>query len=270
MKRQYRFLLIGVIAVGLVAGLSFTGGNQGGPERTLSLQAPPFVEAAEGEGPAAAPKVAAQLADEAGISAYMQTSGAIDLSLVEGEFRTIETQTSDYIIGSVPVTDYPEEFDVHVYVHTDGWILAYYMNDEATSKMADVKGDTVSTTKLETVIVIVANAAGEPAAGIQYYDFRFPNATNVLMVGEDDADGAYFTIELPSDYGYYERSWALREDNFSGLSFLIDDSAAPTDWSGFSMAYGTISSSMLLPGASHDIDVSSGYYGALVITYRVP
>lgn len=272
MKRQCRFLLIGVVALVLVAGMSFTAGNQGGPDRTLSLQAPPFVEAADGERPAAAPDVGAQLADEAGISAYMQTSSAIDLNLVRGEFRTIETETADYIIGSVAVPEHPEEFDVHVYVHTDGWILAYYMSDEVTSKMADVKAQTISSTKLETVVAMIAGTLGESVDSLKYYDFRYPNATNILMVAENDDDGTYFSIELPSDYGYSERSWAAYESHDDTPEFEIDGTQATRDWSGSHMAYGSIPSSQLLPGVSHSIviDDYGDTYGALVITYRVP
>ena len=270
MKQQYRVWLIGVVALAVIAAVAFTGGNAAGPEHTLALQPPAFVQAASEESSGTPAEIAAMLSDEAGISAYMQASGAIDLSQVEGEFRTIETQTTEYIIGSVPVPDHPEHFDTHVYVHSDGWILAYYMEDEATSKMVDVKAKTINSTKLETIVSIIAGALGEAVSDLKYYDFRYPNATNILMVAEDYENGRDFTIELPSAYAYFERSWACY-DWYSSIGFRIDGSQAPTDWAGNDMGYGAIPASSLLVDTPHTIYVDDdGNYGVLVITYRVP
>jgi len=271
-KQQHRFLLIGVVALALVAGFTLTGGKQGGPEGTLSLQAPAFVRAAEGVGPVMSAQVTTQLAAEAGISAYLQTSTSIDLGLIKDEFRTIETQTDDYIIGSVPVPDHPEHFDVHVYVHKDGWILAYYMNNEPTAKMVDVRGWTISSTKLETVISIIAGTLGEPMTGLKYYDFRYPNATHILMVAEDHNDGREFYIEMPTEYGYSERSFGLyytrRESHLWHL--YINGSRASRTWYNSQMSYGSIPASQLLPGQTHKVNLSNpgSTYGVLVITYR--
>jgi len=271
MKQQYRFWILGLVALVLVVAVAFTGGNHAGPERTLSLQAPAFVQAASEENSRMPEEVAAMLSNEAGISAYIQTSNPIDLSLVEGEFRTIETQTADYIIGSVPVPDHPEHFDTHVYVHSDGWIIAYYMNGSATSKMVDVRAQTINSTKLETVVAIIAGALGESVADLKYYDFRYPNATNILMIAEDDNNGNYFFIELPSDYAYSERSWAVFAT--SSQYIYIDGNAMTAHWysNSWDMGYGSISSSELLVGESHGVQLCNyGQYGVLVITYRAP
>jgi hypothetical protein len=269
MKRQYRVWLIGVVMLVVIVAVAFTGGNAAGPEHTLALQPPAFVRAASSETSGTPEQIAAMLSDDAGISAYIQTSGPIDLSQVEGEFRTIETQTTEYIIGSVAVPDHPEHFDVHVYVHSDGWILAYYMEDEATSKMVDVKAKTISSTKLETIVSIIAGAAGEAVSDLKYYDFRFPNATHILLVAEDEQNGSSFTIEMPPDYAYSERSFAVIGGR---QNFYINGTNATKSWHGWDMAYGEIDPSQLLPGEEYEIVVDDYWsaYGALVITYRVP
>lgn len=273
MKQQYRVWLIGVVALLVIAAVAFTGGNAAGPEHTLALQPPAFVQAASEESSGTPAEIAAMLSDEAGISAYMQASGAIDLSQVEGEFRTIETQTTEYIIGSVPVPDHPEHFDTHVYVHSDGWILAYYMEDEATSKMVDVKAKTISSTKLETVVSIIAGAAGEAVNNLKYYDFRYPNATNILFVAEEEDNGNNFTITLPSAYGYSERSWAAY-DTQDEVDFYVDENNLwnSASWTSNTLAYGYITAAQLLPDVSHTFRVEDNgddVYAVLVITYRV-
>lgn len=275
MKQQHRLWIIGIVAVLLVAVVAFTRGNPAGPEKTLALQVPAFLDSVSSTNTAAPPEVTAMLSSEAGISAYIQTADSITLSSVRGEFRTIETETADYIIGSVAVPDHPEQFDVHVYVHTDGWILSYYINTDPTGKIADVRASTVSGTKLDTILAIVAGAAGYPAINVKYYDFRYPNATHMLMVAEDQADGREFNITMPTEYGYFERSFGVYDSttySSDPWNLYINGTAATRTWYGSNMAYGSIPASQLLPGQTHLIALNSGStvaYGILVITYRV-
>ena len=99
---------------------------------SLQLQPPPFVQdAVSAEQAPAAFDIGQKLDAEAGISAYYKSPDEINLSQVKSLFRTIELETADYIIGSIPVPSNPEElFDVHVYVHKTGWILGYYLRDD--------------------------------------------------------------------------------------------------------------------------------------------
>ncbi|GIK58773.1 MAG: hypothetical protein HND44_21390 [Chloroflexi bacterium] len=209
------------------------------------------------------------LDEEAGISAWYQASGTIDLDLVRGEFRTIELDTGAYILGSVAVPNYQEAYDVHVYVHQDGWILAYYLNDEPSSKIVEVKGNTIDTTNFKNVISIVAGAAGYPVIDVSYYDFRYPNATNMLIVAENSSDGNDFTIEIPSSFAYFERSWAAAGSTAGGHYLWFDGTANPNQlYNGFNVSYGTISAAQFVPDIPHNTQVWS--YGVLVIVYRVP
>jgi hypothetical protein len=272
-KRQYSVLCIGAVALVFITAVACTyeeGG--GGSGKTMPLQNPPLVRDRDERSLREAAEGSPQLAEEAGISAYVRTSNAIDLSLVRGQFRTIEAETNDYVIGSVPVPDHPELFDVHVYVHTDGWIVAYYMADEPTSKIVDVKAQTIHSTKLETVMAIIAGALGESVARLKYCDFRYPDATDILMVAEDESDGYFFTIELPSAYAYYEHSWAAYAQRDDTPTFTIDETQAHREWWGAEMSYGCIPSSRLLPAVSHTIaiDAQRDGYGVLVITYQKP
>lgn len=125
----------------------------------FSLKAPAFVGVAEAE----MNNPALSLEDEAGISAYFQAPNTINLDDVRNEFRTIETETSTYIIGSIPVPGYNESQDAHAYVHVDGWVLAYYLADEPVSKIFDwftYDGTSINTTRLQNVLVVIAGAVG--------------------------------------------------------------------------------------------------------------
>ena len=126
-RRVVRVSVVFLLAVGLL--LVFGLVNECKPDSrqsTIALQPPPFlntVQADESDGPL---DIGTKLDEEAGISAYYKTPGAMTLSQARSAFRTIEIETNDYLIGSVAVPGYVEHFDVHVYVHKDGWILAYY------------------------------------------------------------------------------------------------------------------------------------------------
>ena len=87
----------------------------------LDLRAPQFI--AQAEPNSTDSFIGDKLDAEAGISAYYKAPDTIDLNQVAPVFRTIEISTTEYIIGSVAVPNYPEHYDVHVYVNTNGWIF---------------------------------------------------------------------------------------------------------------------------------------------------
>lgn len=236
----------------------------------IRLAAPSFVAIAnaqeEGDAPTAFPQ------DEAGISAYFHASNAINLGDVRGIYRVIEAETSDYLIGSVPPANYPERFDVHVYIHRSGWFLAYYLAADPTAKIFDWNAYTSGSipTLLENVLAVAANAAGVSYSGATYYDFRFPNANRLLLVAEDDQNGNQFQVNLPGSYAYYERSWTLKRISGNGAHLKLDDVeiGSTTDY-----ASGALAASQLLPDRYHTFIVWSDYGDAnagLALVYRVP
>jgi hypothetical protein len=213
----------------------------------------------------AAAFIGEKLDAEAGISAWVQTGLPIDLNLVRGQFRTIETDTADYIIGSVPVPNYVEHYDPHVYIHKNGWVLAYYLKTDPAAKIVDVKNETIGSDKLGSTVANLAALAGTPAQEIAYYDFRFPNATHMLMVEENDDNGKDFNIQLPTGYSYNELSFATYGPNY----IYIDDARVDTQYSSDNTGYGTFTLSQLLPGTKHTVEISY-WYGVVVIIHRVP
>ncbi len=273
-RRWIRTLSIVVVLAGLLfmPGIAAPTQPPTGAGQTLQLVAPPFVRTAYAQENPTVFDLGAYLDQEAGISAYYKSPNAITLSQVRSTFRTIETETADYIIGSVAVTSYPEHFDAHVYIHKTGWILAYYLRTDPTSKIIDTNSHALNTTNLKTVVLTVAAAAGVAVMDVTYYDFRYPNATNIVMVAEDHINGTSFTISVPSTYAYYERGWALYDD-YSSRDFYFDGTNRPNQayWDG-NTGYGTMTASQVLPDTTHTVSISyEGYsYGVLILEYQVP
>jgi hypothetical protein len=72
------------------------------------------------------------LQQEAGISAYTQIP-SVNLDRAEAAMDTVEVRTVEYVIGSVGLEEYEEKYDVHVYVDTAGWVVAYYSKNAHAS-----------------------------------------------------------------------------------------------------------------------------------------
>ena len=98
-----------------------------------------------------------------------------------------------------------------VYVHRDGWFLAYYLTADPVAKIFDWKKLQVGDIRhhLEAVLADVADARRAQLSTCHFYDFRYPNATHMMLIAEDTDNGNEFQVNLPGSYIYYERSWSL-------------------------------------------------------------
>jgi hypothetical protein len=264
-NRFLRILLLAIavaalVIVGVVVAPAWRSDAAGVTER---LAAPSFFAAAHTQETAA---ISALIQDEAGIAAWYNAASPVDLNLVKPVYRVIETQTADYIIGSVPVPDHTEEWhDVHLYVHKDGWFLAYYLKDDPIGKIIDWKHwNSGIPTKLETVLASVSATAGLPTPqSVTHYDFRYPNATKLMFLYEDDTNGHSFHVKAPSSYIYYNRSWSA-----SGSTdfYLDDEKLGGCEGS----CWGDISATDFSPDIFHVVSVT-GYandWGVLALLYR--
>jgi hypothetical protein len=232
-------------------------------------------EAAPGEGaPAQAPLT---LLEEAGMAAYFQTDLAVTINNnLRSVFRVIEDETDTYIIGSVPLEGFAEGHDVHAYVHTDGWLLAYYPQGDAASKMLDIEsynGVDAIPNKLVSALGTVASAAGVGSPPPTFYHFQYPNANRMTIIGETDADGNWFEMTLPSNLAYFEFSYMLGEWNAAyGVRLYLNDDAIQNVNERF--AWGTISAGQLPADQQHRVRLGGSSSGnkrvAIVIIYREP
>jgi hypothetical protein len=171
------------VAGGVLSGQAPAPGS-GSVDRsgTALLLAPPaFAQATGGS----------FLEREAGISVYVNTGQTIDLARARPLFRVIEDETAEYIIGTVELSGYGEDWWPHVWIDTGGWIVVYYRRDEPTSKLMHWPGfaldqTTVTTTTLREVLVSVARQLRADMtrveADMRYYHWQHSDATRMLIV----------------------------------------------------------------------------------------
>ena len=276
--KTHKFIAIILVFLALLLIASFVPGFRQTasqePDNVVNLVRPAFLQTAHAqEGPEGF-DIGQMLDEEAGISAYFKTSGSINLNLLDDLFSTVEIQTSNYIVGSIPVPDYPEVYDQHVYVHVDGWIMAYYFNTDPVAKIIDVKGNTIDSTLLKNTVALVAGAAGMSLTNITYYDFRYPNATNMMLISElADPEGNNFIVNIPSTFGYSERSWSVYATGCCYMKISLNGSnlgstASYWDVYDFHLGYGYITPAQMLPDSDHTIQLED--YGTLAVIYTVP
>jgi hypothetical protein len=155
-------------------------------------------------------------ADEAGMCAYVKAKTSVNLNTAKPAFATIERETSDYIIGTVAMNWHIEEQYPHVYVSTDGWVVAYYPLDRSSGWLMPWynyhTGGPTATTTLKEAAQIVCDQIGGTTTSLKYYDFRLPDATKMMIIVEEEtggADGEYFKVTIPSDYTTYRVDWSV-------------------------------------------------------------
>lgn len=231
--------------------------------------------------PAHAAPATTYLDQEAGVAAYAEFP-EIDLRYVRALFRTVELETDSYIVGSVPLAGYYQSSDVHVYIHEEGWVIAYYLAGDPAAKSVDLvhyDGGTSISTKLESAITRVAEAIQLAVPPIGYYDYRHPEANRMMII----ADRAYsnsetFRVRVPEEFVILERSFALGTQGGvfgDGFYYLDSTLVARIDpgWSSdWYTVWGTVMESQLLPGLFHTVTLEGGPStyapGTLVLVYR--
>lgn len=220
----------------------------------ISLQTPPFLRVAKAES-----NQSFNFADdEAGIAGYINVSQTVDLSKVDDLCRNISEQNANYLICSIDVPDYDENHSPTVYIHKDGWVMAYYRNTEPVSKLIDFRhytGDANLPTKFEQVINLVTSKIGAASTKPTYYHFAYPNANKMLLIAEKAPRNTVdsFRVNLPTTFSYFEKSWSLVSDLdcCSKVKFLLNDqeiaeiSSNQTTWV---FAHGTLTSNQMNTG----------------------
>ena len=264
MKRRVWTITVASLAVvaAVVCAATFLPGSRDveatwDDSSVLSLTRPPFVGAAAGG--------TSFLDQEAGISAYTKVDQQVDLAKAATGFKTVEYQTSEYIIGSVALPGLPETEDVHAYVHKDGWMLTYYFIQEPIAKI--INWNSLASTKPEAGIAKLCDAAGVSFVWANFYDFRYPDVDKLMVIIDYDS----FRLKIPGSFSVYARSYSLRgTGGYSGCTnalYIGEDEIARTS----SVKYGALTPTQLVPDVFHAIRTTctgTSHGVAIVLAYR--
>lgn len=106
--------------------------------------------------------------------------------------------------------------------------------------------------------------AALPYAGVIYYDFRYPSATDLMLIVEYAWGTDSFQVNIPGSYAYSERCYSIYSAWLKIDGVTIDNAG---DYS-----HGTLSATQLLPDTFHTIQIGDYRegYGGLAFVYRRP
>lgn len=279
-------IILSTVSVAMFINMKTSNNDVG--DGSIQLLPPAFVHSAYAQG-----DDSSFLLDEAGISAYVNVGSEIDISRIESLFRTVEDQTEDYIVGSMiapgyeDISEFQEIMDIHVYIHRDGWIVAYLLEWQNIAVLIDWAGydaDQLNATSLDDTIRRVATILGKSDSTISYYDFSYPEATNLLMVADrldSRATDGYdsFTIKIPPTFIIYESSWyhATYDGNDSVFSINDDRVNIHGDCGDcWRIRYGTIEATSLAINSINSVSITTdshlranngAIYGGLILIY---
>lgn len=193
------------------------GVEEGGEKGIISLMPPPFIGvagAAEATGGNAFPE------DEAGISAYVNVGKSINITEAVKAFTQTEELSKTHAIGIIPIDNKRGTMNVHVYVDTGGYIVAYFKNTEPASNIVKWSRMDFNNPKIED---FTTNAAIKAMCSkidvyylditddIKYYDFEYPDAKKMVIFLDARSSGGneYTHISIPGKYRLYEASYSL-------------------------------------------------------------
>ena len=206
--------------------------------------------------------------DEAGFAAYVKASPSIDLNDTKSAFASIERETADYIIGTVDITWQSEQDRPHVYVSTDGWIVAYYPNDKSAGWIFpwyEYADGPLSSTTLSKALGIVANSVGGTTNGLKYYDFRNPDASKMMIIIESTTTTGteFYKLIVPTSYSLYAVDWSHYSSTTSSGSdhgysrVYLDGAQFTSDGSGSNQrSYGSLKG-QIINGVEHEIKIAT-------------
>ena len=181
----------------------------------------------------------------------MDAGQTLDLELAKSGFKSIEKETSNYVVGSISLPDRPENDDVHCFVHKDGWIVVYYLKSEPLCKIIDWDsyiGETLTKTKLQIGLEEICNVLFITPTNAKYFHFQYPNADEMMLIIETVYDSSYypsvhsdsFNLKIFSELTVYERAWTHRAQ-------LIDGSTTSTE-------VGLLTYAQLIPDIFHTVE----------------
>ena len=182
-------------------------------------------------------------ADAAGLSAYVKLEQRIKITEeLSRIFERIEDVGGNYIIGTVKVTNFVGDVYPHLYVDTEGWVVAYFLSNEPASLVMHWSGNAYDPnpfigSTLEEALARACQALKVQLPAVSYYDFRYPKANNILILLSvlPTSGTKNMYVKIPSTYKLYSVSYFMygcnleRPYTWESYSLVLKLNGSPID-----------------------------------------
>lgn len=202
---------------------------------------------------------------QAGMAAYVNV-GSLNLEDATEAYNQIYSLSTSHADGTINIGNNYGSDNIHVYVDTDGWIVAYVARDEELGHMIQWAGvdfnDPTFKTTFEDAISRMCSSIGVNydvvQGNIKYYDFEHPQATNVLIFMNTVYGNDYTNILIPETYTIFNMNYSLFKNNYNYNSKLYIDGTQIRSCYAGNRALGHYDSNLLSKDAPHTLRLESG------------
>jgi len=240
----------------------------------LAIDSPP-ARPAYARPPAApvGPDIRFILQTQAGLTAYTQLTNTLSLAFVRPLFTSIAFETPDYIAGRYTLAGRSDQ--IGLAIGSAGWAVAYHDRATRAEKLFDCRSDPAENSLLEKALQEISQAIGL-SAPINFYDYRTPHATGLLMhwLYLPGSGTQQSTINLPLSTDYLERGYyfctAISNSKFYINDELIDQQNAVTQ---IIRRAGSLTPEQLRAGQTSTLKINaltifgSGFYSGVSVVY---
>lgn len=276
MSNRLLLIIIGLLVANLVVGIvkSPTDTASVTDDGSVGLVRPWFIDEAFASDERSA-RAVNNIANEAGISAYVKTPAAINLTLARTALTSEIEVNSNYLLGTITPGTYTGDFSVQVMIHRTGWIMAWYHKDQVASMVVHVKDSTLANkTKLSLAIDAVTTKLRIAAITPSYYHFKYPTANRMVIARKLANNGYEMKIGIPPEVTVLESSSYIEPYCYygDGSKLLINDEKIfDICWNNYTLDekdhYGNITDKLTAGGSANKLFFNH-HQLAVVMIYR--
>lgn len=154
-----------------------------------------------------------------GLTSWVDVGQTIDLDQARNLFTTISSDTANEIEGTYSLYFNNNYIDtINLYVGKSGLIAVYYNGEDPAAKMIFWESDKLFYFSNVLALVAVGQSLGFTinTKDIKYYDYRYPDANRILIVGQSTGEQIVqnfeygsFEFDIPNKATVYETSYSL-------------------------------------------------------------
>jgi hypothetical protein len=132
----------------------------------------------------------------------LKVENPVDLQAAKRAFTLVEQETSDFVVGTVVISNAP--VTPHAFVSRDGWVAVYFLKDEAVGNAWPYgHGFKPPDNVLAVALAQVSATVGGDPTDISYFNFKRPGANKISVIyAAGNGDG--FEVQIPNNFQVFE------------------------------------------------------------------
>ena len=206
---------------------------------------------------------------QAGMAAYVNV-GPFNLENATVAYTQIYNLSTCHVVGTINIGNNIGSDNIHVYVDINGWIVAYLTRNEELGHMiqwsgVDYNNPTVKTTFEDAISKVCTKINVNYSLiqnNIKYYDFEYPQATNVIIFMNTASSSESTNLMIPGTYTIYSMNYSHFTNNngYNYANLYLDGTLINSVYHG-RRTVGSYSPTILTQDIPHTLQIVTGMIG---------